>query len=294
MAVSGLVALGEPASAAVTMTWVRTIGGPGHAGLYGWGAGTMSDGSVLISDYWNLRVQRFSADGQLLGTVIPDDGNHEAPYDVAVDTRTDTIYVGDVDGSASVDKYSATGEYLGTLGVPGQFEYPAWVAVDAAGPGRRRRLAQEQDRGVQRPGRAALRVRLPGHRAERPEDPARHGLRARRPALRPGVQRRSGQHLPPRRDLGVVRGPVPRPDRRQPRPDRAPHDRRGDRRQHRRRESSAGTPRPARWSAPSAGPAPPPASSSRAGAASPSTARATCGSATCRTSAPSSSPPPAA
>src|ERR1700754_731386 len=133
VALSMLTGGTPPASAATTMTWVRTIGGPGHAGLYGWGAGTMSDGSVLISDYWNLRVQRFSADGQLLGTVVPDDGNHEAPYDVAVDTRTDTIYVGDVDGSASVDKYSSTGQYLGTLGVPGQFEYPAWIAVDAQG-----------------------------------------------------------------------------------------------------------------------------------------------------------------
>ena len=153
MALSGLVALGEPASAAVKMTWVRTIGGPGHAGLYGWGAGTMSDGSVLISDYWNLRVQRFSADGQLLGTVVPDDGNHEAPYDVAVDTRTDTIYVGDVDGSASVDKYSATGEYLGTLGVPGQFEYPAWVAVDQQGrvavaDSRKNKIAVFNDQGA--------------------------------------------------------------------------------------------------------------------------------------------------
>jgi tripartite motif-containing protein 71 len=149
---SVLTAVDVPARAATTMTWVRTIGGPGHAGLYGWGAATMSDGSVLVSDYWNLRVQRFSADGQLLGTVVPDDGNHEAPYDVAVDTRTDTIYVGDVDGSASVDKYSADGTYLGTLGTPGQFEYPAWVAVDAQGrvavaDSRKNKIAMFDDQG---------------------------------------------------------------------------------------------------------------------------------------------------
>ena len=153
LATTCLVGTGQPASAAVKMTWVRTIGGPGHAGLYGWGAGTMSDGSVLISDYWNLRVQRFSADGQLLGTVVPDDGNHEAPYDVAVDKRTDTIYVGDVDGSASVDKYSASGQYLGTLGVPGQFEYPAWVAVDEQGrvavaDSRKHKIAMFNDQGT--------------------------------------------------------------------------------------------------------------------------------------------------
>ncbi len=152
LVVTGM-SLPPPAYAALTVSWVRTIGGPGHAGLYGWGAATLSDGSVLISDYWNLRVQRFSADGALLGTVVPDDGNHEAPYDVAVDTRTDTIYVGDVDGSASVDKYSLDGQYLGTLGAPGQFEYPAWVAVDATGrvavaDSRKNKIAVFDDAGV--------------------------------------------------------------------------------------------------------------------------------------------------
>jgi tripartite motif-containing protein 71 len=136
--VAGVVALtvalqGAPAvQAAVSFTSVRTIGGPGHAGLYGWGADTMADGTVLVGDYWNLRVQRFSTTGQLLGTVVPNDGNHEAPYDVAVDTRDGTVYVGDVDGSATVDKYR-DGVYLGTLGVPGQFIYPSWIDVDAQG-----------------------------------------------------------------------------------------------------------------------------------------------------------------
>lgn len=124
LAVSGLVAVGDPARAALSMSWVRTIGGPGHAGLYGWGAGTMSDGSVLISDYWNFRVQRFSQDGQLLGTVIPDDGNHEAPYDIAVDRRTDTIYVAD-GGAGTIRVFSP----FGTQGTgDGQFEFPMGLA----------------------------------------------------------------------------------------------------------------------------------------------------------------------
>ena len=62
-----------PASAAavtVSLTPLRTIGFSGHAGLYGWGAATMSDGSVLIGDYWNYRVQRYATDGTLIGTAV--------------------------------------------------------------------------------------------------------------------------------------------------------------------------------------------------------------------------------
>src|SRR5687767_3791735 len=53
------------AGAATAPVAVRIVGGSGHAGLYGWGAATLSDGSVLISDYWNYRVQHYNKDGTL-------------------------------------------------------------------------------------------------------------------------------------------------------------------------------------------------------------------------------------
>ena len=127
--------LAVPGSAAVTvsLTPVRTIGSSGHAGLYGWGAATMSDGSVLIGDYWNYRVQRYAKDGTLLGTAVPKDGNHQAPFDVAVDLRDDSIYVADTDGGRNIDKYSSTGQYLFSFGSQQVFKYPSWLDVDAGG-----------------------------------------------------------------------------------------------------------------------------------------------------------------
>jgi tripartite motif-containing protein 71 len=124
-------------AASLQLSPVRTIGGPGHAGLYGWGADTMPDGSILISDYWNFRVQHYAKNGTLLGTVIARDGHHQAPYDVAVDPRNGDIYVGDVDGGHTVDKYDATGRYLSSFGGcctgAGRYVYPAYLTVNSTG-----------------------------------------------------------------------------------------------------------------------------------------------------------------
>ena len=74
--VSGLPA---PAGAATTVTPVRIIGGSGHAGLYGWGAATLNDGSVLIGDYWNFRIQHYAKDGTFLGTLVGTDTKGVGP-----------------------------------------------------------------------------------------------------------------------------------------------------------------------------------------------------------------------
>jgi tripartite motif-containing protein 71 len=129
-----LILTPSPASAvSASLTPIRTIGFSGHAGLYGWGAATMSDGSVLIGDYWNYRVQRYATDGTLIGTVVPKDGIHQAPFDVAVDLRDDSVYVADTDGGRNIDKYSASGQYLFSFGSQQVFKYPSWLDVDANG-----------------------------------------------------------------------------------------------------------------------------------------------------------------
>lgn len=134
-ALSVFVGLSAPARAAVTLTPVRQIGGTGHAGLYGWGAATMRDGSVLIGDYWNYRIQHYAKDGTLLGTVVPRSSSipHAAPYGIGVDPVTGDVYFGDVDSGQTVDKYSETGTPLLQFGGGGsganKFRYPRGVAV---------------------------------------------------------------------------------------------------------------------------------------------------------------------
>ncbi len=128
-----------PAAQAVTMTPVRTIGGPGHAELYAWGMATQNDGSVLVGDYWNFRIARYSPTGTFLGDVVTDAnvglgaGQHQSPYGIAVDPRNGDLYFGDVDSNKTVDKYTSGGQFLfefGGNGVgPGRYQYPSYLAV---------------------------------------------------------------------------------------------------------------------------------------------------------------------
>lgn len=86
------------AEAAVTATWVRQIGRPGHAGLYAWGAATALDGSILVGDYNNYNVKRYSTSGQLLqviGGKGSGPGQMNQPYGMGVDPVTGDIYVVD-------------------------------------------------------------------------------------------------------------------------------------------------------------------------------------------------------
>lgn len=124
------------------ITPVRVVGGPGHAALYGWGAATMPDGSVLVTDYWNFRVQHFEKDGTLRGTAIARDNRHLSPYDVAVDPRNGAMFIGDVDRDFNVDKYRADGTYERSFGGPSTFLYPAYLDVDSNG-----RVAVADSRG---------------------------------------------------------------------------------------------------------------------------------------------------
>ncbi|MCW2766761.1 MAG: hypothetical protein JWO11_2720 [Nocardioides sp.] len=86
------------AQSAVTATWVRQIGRPGHAGLYAWGAATALDGSILVGDYNNYNLKRFSPDGTLLQTFGgkgSGPGQTNQPYGLGVDPVTGVIYVVD-------------------------------------------------------------------------------------------------------------------------------------------------------------------------------------------------------
>ncbi len=120
--------------AVVTPTPLSTIGGPAHAGLYGWGAATQKDGSVLIGDYWNLRVTHYATNGTLLGPII--DTQPHAPYGLAVDPTTGNVYVCEAD-VPQVNVYNSSGGFLYSFGPHGtganQFLYPAFVAINSSG-----------------------------------------------------------------------------------------------------------------------------------------------------------------
>src|SRR5687767_12056535 len=99
-------------------TYVGTIGQPGHAGVYAWGMATAQDGSLLVGDYWNYQIRRFDTEGNLLQTIGSRGGGlgqNQAPYGIAVDPNDGSFYVADYNSDWEIDKFSATGEPLGSF-----------------------------------------------------------------------------------------------------------------------------------------------------------------------------------
>ena len=125
---------GGPVTAAPGVTGIRTIGGPGSAFLYAWGAATLPNGNILLTDYWNFSVKEVTPSGQLVaeyaknlkGTAA---GQHLSPYDIAVDPDAGVFYFGDVDANRTVDKYTFNGQYVSEFGGPQRVTYPADHAV---------------------------------------------------------------------------------------------------------------------------------------------------------------------
>lgn len=105
-----------------------------------WGVAVGPDGTVYVSDTWNHRIQRFSAEGEFLSQ-WGFFGQGETPFalwgprDIAIDTQGQ-VFVSDT-GNKRVVVYDADGNYLtqfGTSGYdPGQFNEPVGLAVDDDG-----------------------------------------------------------------------------------------------------------------------------------------------------------------
>jgi DNA-binding beta-propeller fold protein YncE len=126
-AVGALVAAPAAASAA---TLVKTIGFPGPAGVYAYGMDwDKSDNTILVADYWNYRVKRFTIDGVYKGVVsVPDPVNTTgrgtgAPYDVEADQignpAAAPLWVAD-QGNSRIVEFSHTGAFMRSIGRNGQ------------------------------------------------------------------------------------------------------------------------------------------------------------------------------
>jgi DNA-binding beta-propeller fold protein YncE len=123
-----------PPAAAITITSLGTVPSPvinGRAGLYGWGAATMTDGSVIIGDIWNDRVVHYAKDGTNLGVLF----KTQEIYGLAVDPRNGTVYVAS-SSCCTVERWvrSGSGSYSkGTSITDQNFTYPSRVTVGSDG-----------------------------------------------------------------------------------------------------------------------------------------------------------------
>jgi DNA-binding beta-propeller fold protein YncE len=131
-------------AAALAATPVTTIGGSATAQVYAWGAATMPDGSVLIGDYWNLRIVHYNASGTpatpfvFAGKAGFGAGTNQAPFGLCVDNSTGPGR-GDVfmtEGSLyNVNEYGPTGTFITSWGNNKavhlvNFDYPSQCAVN--------------------------------------------------------------------------------------------------------------------------------------------------------------------
>jgi DNA-binding beta-propeller fold protein YncE len=153
LAVLGALTVGAPTAVHATPVLAPQPAGivpnpfvSGHAQAYPWGMATLSDGSIAVGDYWNLRVQHYSASGTLLDANFINNagfGNntfHQAPYGLGVDPVNGDIYMADTDRYLvhrySYDPGTGRATLVTSWGAQGaglnKYLYPSRVAVDSA------------------------------------------------------------------------------------------------------------------------------------------------------------------
>ena len=147
-AAASLVGTAGSQASATAATPITTIGGSATAQVYAWGAATMPDGSVLIGDYWNLRIVHYNADGSqfspfvFAGKAGFGPGTNQSPFGMCVDL-TNGPEAGDVymtEGSLyNINMYSSSGTFITSWGnnkavhplsSPSQVDYPSQCAVN--------------------------------------------------------------------------------------------------------------------------------------------------------------------
>lgn len=113
---------------------------PGGTFFQPWGIAVGADGSVFVTDTWNHRIQKFTADGKFVN-MWGYFGQADTPFaiwgprDIAIDSKGQ-LFITDT-GNKRIVVYDENGAYItqfGSVGLePGQFDEPVGVAVDKAG-----------------------------------------------------------------------------------------------------------------------------------------------------------------
>ena len=141
-AYSGVYGFSGPAGIyAYGMDWDPTVENAPATGVYNPTDGTGAQGSILVGDYWNYKVQRFSVNGQHLDTYNDvtgpkaNGGIASAPYDIAADP-TDQVGGGASfwaadQGSSNFVEFSHSGAWLQTIGK----QQSTVIGTDATHPG---------------------------------------------------------------------------------------------------------------------------------------------------------------
>lgn len=123
-------------------TFADGVGVPVGDGTFNepWGIAVGPDGSVYVSDTWNHRIEKFTAEGKFLkawGTFGQGDApdSFYGPRGLAVDSEG-RVYVTDT-GNKRIVVFDANGGFITEFGSagfePGQFDEPTGVAVDRNG-----------------------------------------------------------------------------------------------------------------------------------------------------------------
>ncbi len=123
-------------------TYADGVGTPIGEGTFNepWGIAIAPDGSVYVTDTWNHRVEKFTAEGKFL-TAWGTFGQGETPESfygprgLAVDS-VGRVYVTDT-GNKRVAVFDADGNFITDFGSagfdPGQFDEPVGIAIDREG-----------------------------------------------------------------------------------------------------------------------------------------------------------------
>jgi predicted membrane-bound mannosyltransferase/DNA-binding beta-propeller fold protein YncE len=128
-------------------TWGRFVdgstlegGAPGGTFYEPWSIAIGTDGSVFVTDTWNHRIQKFTADGEFLmewGTFGQGESGTAfwGPRDIAIDLKG-WVYVADT-GNKRIVVFDENGNFITEFGgaglLSGQFDEPVGVAVDENG-----------------------------------------------------------------------------------------------------------------------------------------------------------------
>ena len=135
---AGLVVVGaatSPAEAAWAVPqFVRSVSGNGRPGVFPWGVQyNPVSNEVVVADYLNNQIRRYSTDGRILGSFYRAD-NKGQPYSLAIDPANGDIYFSEIaDGQTrTLVQYSKTGTLIRTKVISG-LDYQAWIAIDNAG-----------------------------------------------------------------------------------------------------------------------------------------------------------------